>query len=178
MLWTAAFLASGNGPSDFCPGGSSPARNAVWPDNPVVRGCRNRWRVIRSFEARRRQLAGQARRRGPVRGAVHRGKDFSAVRSRSFAPLRRWTYEAQGLHGCSPERETIWKRRCRWMPTLALAHDALAEAWQILGYDGNAQKEAKIAFGFFRRFATGGPQVHRGPLSENYLRLGQSHRNL
>jgi tetratricopeptide (TPR) repeat protein len=30
-------------------------------------------------------------------------------------------------------------------PLLAVAHDALAEAWQILGYDENAQNEARLA---------------------------------
>jgi tetratricopeptide (TPR) repeat protein/TolB-like protein len=52
-------------------------------------------------------------------------------------------------------------------PLLAVAHDALAEAWQILGYDENAQNEAKLAV----NFSEGLSQLDRRSIEGHFRKL-------
>jgi tetratricopeptide (TPR) repeat protein/TolB-like protein len=52
-------------------------------------------------------------------------------------------------------------------PILAVAHDALAEAWQVLGYDENAQEEAKLAV----NLSEGLSQLDRRSIEGHYRKL-------
>jgi serine/threonine protein kinase/tetratricopeptide (TPR) repeat protein len=52
-------------------------------------------------------------------------------------------------------------------PLFALAHDALAEAWQFLGYDANAQQQAKLALDL----SGGLSQVDRRSIEGRYRKM-------
>jgi TolB-like protein/predicted Ser/Thr protein kinase len=52
-------------------------------------------------------------------------------------------------------------------PIFALAHGALAEAWHILGYDANAQREAKLAVDY----SEGLSQVDRRSIEGRYRKM-------
>lgn len=52
-------------------------------------------------------------------------------------------------------------------PLFALGHDALAEAWQFLGYDGNAQQQAKLALDL----SSGLSQVDRRSIEGRYRKM-------